>query len=73
MCYSIIVGRKASATGKVILAANDDWPGCPGHVLYEASHDYKKTDRFQLVEGKDIPQAAHACSYVHSAAAYDTG
>lgn len=73
MCYSIIVGRKASATGKVILAANDDWPGCPGHVLYEASHDYKKTDRFQLVEGKDIPQAAHTCSYVHSAAAYDTG
>lgn len=73
MCYSIIVGRKASATGKVILAANDDWPGCPGHVLYEASHDYKNTDRFKLVEGETIPQAAHTYSYVHSAAAYDTG
>lgn len=73
MCYSVIVGKKASATGNVILAANDDWPGCPGHVLYEKAHDYKKEDSFLLVNGKAIPQTEHTYSYVHSAAAYDTG
>ena len=34
MCFSVIVGRNASAAGHVLLAANDDWPGCPGHVHY---------------------------------------
>lgn len=73
MCYSVIVGKKASATGNVILAANDDWPGCPGHVLYEEAKDHEKEDVFRLVNGKEIPQIRHTYSYVHSAAAYDTG
>ena len=73
MCYSLIVGKKASKTGKVILAANDDWPGCPGHILYEGAHDYIDKDQFQLVNGAYIPQVNHTFSYVHSSAAYDTG
>lgn len=73
MCYSLIVGKKASKTGKAILAANDDWPGCPGHILYEGAHDYIDKDQFQLVNGAYIPQVNHTFSYVHSSAAYDTG
>lgn len=73
MCYSVIIGKKASQTGKVILAANDDWPGCPGHVLFEEAHDYKAEDSFRLVGGDWIPQVSHTYAYVHSSAAYETG
>ena len=73
MCYSLIVGKKASASGKVILAANDDWPGCPGHILYEESHSYEDKDCFKLVSGELIPQVKTTFSYIHSSAAYSTG
>lgn len=73
MCFSVIIGRTASATGHVMLAANDDWPGCPGHVHHVPRKSWTPSDRFMTVKGVPIPQASVTFGYTYSSAAYETG
>ena len=73
MCFSVIVGRNASAAGHVLLAANDDWPGCPGHVHYVPRRAWDGGDTFLTVKGTPIPQVPLTYGYTYSAAAYETG
>lgn len=73
MCFSVIAGKHATDCGHVFLAANDDWPGCPGHVHHIPARDWEETDQFLTVKGKRIPQAPHTFGYTYSAAAYETG
>lgn len=73
MCFSVIAGKRATDSGFVFLAANDDWPGCPGHVHYVPARDWAESGRFLTVKGREIPQPAHTFGYTHSAAAYEIG
>ena len=73
MCCSLVVGKKASATGCVLFATNDDWPGCPGHVHYTAGRNWAKDEKFITVKGTGIPQPACTYGYTYTAAAYETG
>ncbi|MTQ95683.1 hypothetical protein GMD88_11820 [Pseudoflavonifractor sp. BIOML-A6] len=73
MCFSVIVGRNASAAGHVLLAANDDWPGCPGHVHHVPRRAWDGGDTFLTVKGTPIPQVPLTYGYTYSAAAYETG
>lgn len=73
MCFSVIVGKQASAAGHVLLAANDDWMGCPGHVHHVPRRIWRTEDTFLTVRGVSIPQPVLTFGYTHSAAAYQTG
>ncbi len=73
MCFSIIVGKKASATGAVLMAANDDWPGCPGRVLHTPPMHHMPEESFLTVKEASIPQVPETFGYTYSAAAYETG
>lgn len=73
MCFSVIVGKAASATGHVLLAANDDWPGCPGHIHHVPRRSWPEGSTFLTVKGTPIPQPDMTFGYTYSACAYETG
>lgn len=73
MCFSVITGKLASASGHVLLAANDDWPGCPGHVHHTPRRSWSAEDTFLTVKGTPIPQVPETNGYTYSACAYETG
>lgn len=73
MCFSLIAGKAATTTGSVLLAANDDWPGCPGHVHHVPRRTWNPDDSYLTVKGQPIPQPALTFGYTYSAAAYETG
>ena len=73
MCYSVIIGRNASAAGHTLMAANDDWPGCPGHVHHVPRKSWAPDDVFMTVKGTPIPQVPVTFGYTYFAAAYETG
>lgn len=73
MCFSIIIGKQASATGSVLLAANDDWPGCPGHIHHVPAKAWGPDDTFLTVKNTPIPQVPKTFGYTYSACAYETG
>lgn len=73
MCYSLIVGKNATTDGSVILGANNDWPGYPGHILYTPRKQHGKDDKFALASGVEIPQVAETYAYTHTTTAYTTG
>lgn len=73
MCFSIIIGKQASATGNVLLAANDDWPGCPGHIHHVPAQSWTPEDTFLTVKNVPIPQVPQTFGYTYSACAYETG
>lgn len=73
MCFSVIIGKQASASGHVLLAANDDWPGCPGHIHHVPRRTWTENDRFLTVKGTPIPQVGMTYGYTYSACAYETG
>lgn len=73
MCFSIIAGKCATSTGHVLLAANDDWPGCPGQVHHIPRRVWGAQDTFLTVKGTPISQSELTFGYTYSAAAYETG
>lgn len=73
MCYSLIVGKNATVDGSVILGANNDWPGYPGHILYTPRKQHGKEDKFILASGVEIPEVAETYAYTHTTTAYTTG
>lgn len=73
MCTCLIAGKKASATGSVLLAANDDWDNVPGVLTHAPRMRHSPGDTQLLVSGKAIPQVAETCGYVYTACKYDIG
>lgn len=73
MCFSVIIGKNASRTGNVLMAANDDWPGCPGHIHHVPRKSWTENDVFLTVKNIPIPQVEETFGYTFSACAYETG
>lgn len=73
MCFSILVGKKASASGNVLLATNDDGAGCPGRVCHVPPRSWPEGAEYVTVDGTRIPQLPKTYGYTYSAAAYTTG
>lgn len=73
MCTCLLAGKKASADGSVLFAANDDWMGVPGVLTHVPAKDHDEEDYFQLTGGKHLPQVSHTQGYVYTACKYQTG
>ncbi|MCR6544254.1 dipeptidase [Dehalobacterium formicoaceticum] len=73
MCFSLIVGKDATQDGSVILGANNDWPGYPGHILYTPRKQHGKDAKSLLASGKEIPELDETFAYTHTTTAYTTG
>lgn len=73
MCFSVIIGKKASRSGHVLFAANDDGAGCPGHVHHTPHRWWPDEAEYVTVDGTRIPQPRQTFSYTYSAADYKTG
>ncbi len=73
MCFAIIAGRGTTASGNVLLGANDDWPGYPGHVRYRPRVKHGPGDTHVLASGVKIPQEAESAAYYTATCAYATG
>jgi dipeptidase len=72
-CTSIIIGKNATKDGAVILAANDDWPGYPSHLLRVPGKRHKPGETFTTIRGGSIPQVARTYAYISASCVYDTG
>lgn len=73
MCFVIIAGRNTTASGNVIMGANDDWPGYPGHVWYKPQRRTLRGAVQRLAGGLDIPQPPEVAAGVFCTCAYPTG
>ena len=67
-CMTIIVGKDASATGRVLIAHNEDDTGrCVVHHGYVPAADWPEGTVLPAEEGRAaIPQAAHTLGYYWS-------
>lgn len=64
-CYTIVVGKDASKTGKVILAHNeDDYGELIVNFHKEPSHDYGKKYYYKLINGDSVRYAGKTFSYI---------
>ena len=73
MCTCLIAGRKATASGRVLLAANDDWDGVPGLLTHVSRRRHSPEDAYLLVGGQRIPQPPETCGYTYTACSYAIG
>lgn len=73
MCTCLIAGRNASVTGKVLLAANDDWDGVPGVLYHEPAARHASGETCVLTGGGRIPQPAETFGYTYTACSYHIG
>ena len=73
MCTCLIAGRKAARSGKAILAANDDWEGCPGVLTHAPGKVHDEGEMLTLTGGKKIPQNRETFGCVYTACKYRVG
>ena len=73
MCTCLIAGRKATASGKAMLAANDDWDGVPGVLAHELRKVHPLGGMHLLVGGRTIPEIPETCGYTYTACCYPIG
>lgn len=73
MCFSIIAGKQTTADGHVLIGANNDWPGYPGHIHHAPARSHPPGSRHRLVGGMEIPQVARTFAYTCTTTAYETG
>lgn len=73
MCTCLIAGRRATSSGRVLLAANDDWDGVPGLLAHVPRQRHMAGETCLLVGGRRIPQAAETCGYSYTACGYAIG
>lgn len=73
MCTCLIAGRGTTASGKVMLAANDDWDGVPGVLTHVARKKHMPGELYRLVGGREIPQIFETCGYSYTACKYTIG
>ncbi len=64
-CYSVLVGRRASVTGAVLFAHNED-DGGPQVVRWfrVPAQDHRRRERVVLHEGARVPQVPHTAAYL---------
>ena len=73
MCTCLIAGRGATLSGRVMLAANDDWDGVPGALIHAERRSHGPEETYRLVGGFQIPQAPETCGYHYTACKYEIG
>lgn len=73
MCTCMIAGRKATAGGAVLMAANNDWSGVPGVLMHVPRACHGSEDVYTLTGGMRIPQLAETFGYSHTACKYSIG
>lgn len=73
MCTCLIAGRKATVSGKAMMAANDDWDGVPGVLMHVARQKHQPGEKYLLVGGREIPQIPETCGYSYTACCYTIG
>lgn len=73
MCTCLIAGRKATASGRAMLAANDDWDGVPGVLTHVNRQRHAAGETRLLVGGQRIPQPPETCGYSYTACSYAIG
>lgn len=73
MCTCLIAGRRATASGRVLLAANDDWDGVPGLLAHVPRQRHTAGEACLLAGGRQIPQAVETCGYSYTACGYAIG
>lgn len=73
MCTCLIAGRRATVSGKAMLAANDDWDGVPGLLTHVARKTHRPEESYLLVGGRTIPQIPETCGYSYTACSYTIG
>ncbi len=73
MCTCLIAGRKASRTGRVLFAANDDWDGVTGLLTHVERKQHDAGERYTLVGGKTIEQLPFTYGYSYTACKYEIG
>lgn len=75
MCTCLIAGRKATVSGKAMLAANDDWDGVPGVLTHVQRGMWPPACECNhvLVGGKEIPKPPETCGYSYTACVYTIG
>ena len=73
MCTCLIAGRKASRTGRVLFAANDDWDGVTGLLTHVERKEHFQGERYTLVGGLSIEQVPFTYGYSYTACRYEIG
>ncbi len=73
MCTCLIAGRKATLSGRVMLAANNDWDGVPGLLSHKERQTHGPEETYRLVGGFQIPQVPESCGYHYTACRYEIG
>ena len=64
-CSTIIVGKNASKTGRVILAHNEDTPNCAAQVHLVPRMQHKAGETLTFADGSAvIPQAEETYGYI---------
>ena len=73
MCTCILAGRKATAYGTVLLAANDDWDGVAGALTHVPRRRHAPGEMYRLVGGREIPQCPETAGYSYTSCKYAIG
>ena len=72
MCTCLIAGRKATASGRVLLAANDDWDGVPGLLTHVNRQRHTPEDAHLDSVRRIIPLTPESFVYKLRAVYYST-
>lgn len=73
MCTCLIAGKHATKSGRVLLAANDDWDKVCGILAHTPRRTHAPDATHLLTAGGRIPQIAETCGYVYTACDYSIG
>lgn len=73
MCTCLIAGRRTTKSGRVMLAANDDWDGVPGVLTHVGRQRHAAAETHLLIGGRRIPQVPETCGYSYTACSYTIG
>ncbi|NBI79232.1 hypothetical protein D3Z39_10200 [Anaerotruncus colihominis] len=73
MCTCLIAGKKATISGRAMLAANDDWEKIPGVLTHTPRRGHVPGETYLLTAGGRIPEIAETCGYSYTACKYNTG
>ena len=73
MCTTLIAGRKATRSGRAMLAANDDWDGVPGVLTRIPPKHHAPGEEYVLTAGYKIPEVEHTLGFSYTACCYSIG
>ena len=73
MCTCLIAGRNTTKSGRVLLAANDDWDKVTGLLGHVPRRSHGTDETHLLTGGGRIPQVPETCGYAYTACAYSIG